>query len=140
MLRKAVLLLFLLPCALQDHRTKTVSVPFCAVFSAAGIFLSVRGGTGIPDLCFSVLPGLFLILLSRLSRGAVGAGDGLVLVSSGTFLTLPEVLSVFCLGVLLSAAYAAFLLLWHRLRGKDRFAFLPFLLAGTVLYEVLLCL
>ena len=80
-----------------------------------------------------MLPGVCFLLFSFLSRGAVGAGDGLILIALAGCLSVTDILIVAACGMILASAYACVMLLGGS-DGRRNFAFIPFLLGGYVLY------
>ena len=66
--------------------------------------LAGRGGRGAVEALLSLLPGLFLEILSRISRGAVGEGDALLFWSLGYMFRLEN---LYCLAFLSFALTAA---------------------------------
>lgn len=81
----------------------------------------------------SLAPGGIFLLFSLLTRGAVGAGDGLLLISLAGFFDCQDICTIVFFGMLLSSVYAGRELLCGR-RGDHSYAFVPFLLGGYVLY------
>lgn len=97
------------------------------------IFRYVWGSGQILSFLASMLPGIYLVLLSIVSRGAVGAGDGLILLALSGYLPAADIISIVSYGVFLSALYAGALLMRGR-NGRKAYAFVPFLLGGYVLH------
>lgn len=123
---------------MRDLRTGTIFLRTTVLsgvigFSIRLVFLFSGGGK--PDalnLCFSLLPGGLLILLSTISRGALGAGDGIVIAALGTILGYKDVIAMVAWGLGLAFLFAACLFF----RNKDReqqIPFIPLLLAGYVI-------
>ena len=80
-----------------------------------------------------LLPGLGVLGLSRVSRGAIGSGDGWALLAVGWFLGGWNTFRLFWGGLLLASIWAA--AVWFRNRNrKEKLPFLPFLWAAHTLY------
>ena len=130
---KVIALFILSTSSFTDVRLHEIS-PFCA--GAGGIaglvVLCIESGQDIP-LPASMLPGVCFLLFSFLSRGAVGAGDGLILIALAGCLSVTDILIVAACGMILASAYACVMLLGGS-DGRRNFAFIPFLLGGYVLY------
>ena len=129
-------LVFIVSFAVQDLLHRTVPLKPALVFAAAGIILAILHPRGsFVSYALSLLPGLFVFASCCVSRGGIGAGDGLAVTILGLFLSLPEVLLVLMSGFLLAAVFAAFLFIRKRC-SSAAFPFLPFLVPG-VLYVLL---
>ena len=81
-------------------------------------------------LLAGLLPGIFLLVLAKITREAVGYGDGLILLFIGLSLGFWECIGIFfigLLGVFLAAVLVA--LFFGRKKGLE-IPFIPFLLTG----------
>lgn len=128
-------LLFLLPPAVWDVKHRSVP-PVLVIWTAAtGLGLRIcdaaAAGSLRPYLPYALglLPGLLLLLASPLTRGAVGVGDGLMLLALHGWLKAGRLLTVLLLGLALTAA-AGLVELAVRRPQKAALPFLPFLAAG----------
>lgn len=113
--------------AWQDFRSQKLPMKGLIAALAAGIgsCLWESGGNPLP-LLSGLLPGLGILFLSRATGGAIGAGDGWVLLAAGCFLGGWQAIRLFWGGLLLAFVYAGALFLWKKERKKT-FPFLPFL-------------
>ena len=157
---------FLWTAAIPDLRTKRIPVWIPAVFLLAAavwdMFLpyglatdlltfsgSALEQTGVAagwltplsldrrELWAGAVPGAVLLLLSFLSRGKIGEGDGICLLVCGLFVGITQTVWILELALLFTAAAGAALLLTKRLRADDQIPFLPFLAAASII--LLLC-
>lgn len=71
-------------CAIQDIRHRKIRVLIPLLFGGAGCCLHMAAGDFWPAMA-GCLPGMMLLGVCRLTEGAVGAGDGLVLAAAGIF-------------------------------------------------------
>lgn len=129
-----LIVLFILAInSFRDVRVHEICPGITVVGGMIGLILTYVWGSGqILSFLASMLPGICLVLLSIVSRGAVGAGDGLILLALSGY--LPEdIISIVSYGVFLSAVYAGTLLVRGR-DGRKAYAFVPFLLGGYVLH------
>ncbi len=130
---RAAALALLLVNSIVDIKSRKINLLLTLLAGAAGgaarlIWL----GDGIRGLLRSLLPGMLLVLLSAVSQGGIGMGDGIVLAALGLMRTWEEVWEMMILGFFLAGAYAAVLFLRRR-KGEERFAFVPFLLLADIL-------
>ena len=129
-----VIALFILSAnSFTDVRRHEISPILTAAGGIAGIVIwRMESGQDTP-LPASILPGICFLLFSFLSRGAVGAGDGLVLIALAGCLPVTDILIIAFCGLFLASVYAGFMLLGGS-GSRRSFAFVPFLLGGYVLY------
>ena len=129
-----VIALFILSAnSFTDVRRHEISLFLTATGGIAGIVIwHMESGQATP-LPASILPGICFLLFSFLSRGAVGAGDGLVLIALAGCLPVTDILIIAFCGLFLASVYAGFMLLGGS-GSRRSFAFVPFLLGGYVLY------
>lgn len=73
-----------------------------------------------------ILVGLFLYLVSKVTRGAVGEGDALVYLLTGVSLGFFRNLELLVCSLFLSALVSVFLLVFRRVGKKYRIPFVPF--------------
>lgn len=132
-----VLILFLAGCSLTDLWKREVRLWFLAAFLCPGIVLSVMGGRGVSDVLMALVPGIALTAVSLVSGGAVGAGDGLVLMIAGLFTDLRSVLICGALSSMFSAFAAAVLFLQKKAK-KVSVPFVPCLLLGMLVSEAVM--
>lgn len=108
----------------------------------SGAGLLVFWAVGIPVFVFRILqggivesaslvPGLFLVGISLLSRAGLGKGDVLLLIGTGFYLSWERVLITLSWALFYSSLWAG-LLFFRRRRGKEEFPFVPFVLLGYV--------
>lgn len=129
--------IYLVIMAVMDHRTGKIPVLpglFCIICAAAAQILM---GKGISVFLPGLLPGICLFLISKVTRGQVGAGDALVYLAAGGTLGAGR---TFCLllSSLIFASFAALFLIVIRHAGrKDTIPFVPFTAAA---YGLVVCL
>ena len=125
---------------IQDIRKREIVLLPTLLVLAAGVILQIMAvSTGKAETGpwpLALLPGAVLLLLSIAAAGTIGFGDGLAVCAAGIWCGPEQMLFALFFALLLVPAAAAVL----RLR-KKRFRelpFLPFLLAGYVLAEIML--
>lgn len=129
-----VIALFILSAnSFTDVRCHEISPLLTAAGGIAGITVCCMGSRQEIPLPASVIPGMCFLLFSFLSRGAMGAGDGFVLIALAGCLPVTDILIIAFCGLFLASVYAGFKLLSGS-GGRRSFAFVPFLLGGYVLY------
>ena len=115
--------------SIMDLKVKRISyaastVCFIAIVSSF-IFEIIKGR--MPDL-FSlagVLLGVALILLSKLTDGSIGMGDGIVFCLTGMVLGLAGNFSLLCTSLLLAGILSIVLICTRMIKKSDSIPFVP---------------
>ena len=140
-------LAFLVTAGWLDLKTRRIPIRLILAVLGGAVLADCAACAAQPELLwdylYAMLPGVFLLLLSWITRGQVGSGDGMCLLVSGLWIGSEKAgLQLFCAAVM-SAVYAAGLLIYERVHGKNRekgaeqtIAFVPFLAAGALLSVV----
>ena len=123
--------LLLMVNAVYDWRKREVSLPCLLVSGGAGLVMNcIWGYQSLFSLCCGTGIGVFLSAVSFMTGGALGFGDGLLLCTTGLFLGGRKNFQLLFLGALLCAVVLGIGLLLGKTRWKQRFPFVPFLLAA----------
>lgn len=113
----------------EDVRKQEISVKKMICFGILGIgYLIFFRKPVLGELLCSLLPGMLLLLLGRITSQAVGYGDGWVILILGLFLAPAELLGILGLASALAGIWALYLVV--RKRKDQEIPFLPFLLLG----------
>lgn len=131
-MEKICIIIFLVLNSWTDIRKKEISLVSVVICMGCGITAAAFQGDLSLGYFVAAAPGCCLIALSFLTAGAVGLGDGLILLSLGTLLPWEQVLAVLLAGSLCSCVYGAILLLFRKDGGKKQIPFVPFLFAGYI--------
>lgn len=133
MVAKCTLLGMLGICSITDVRRQEIHSLMVLAFGIAGVLVHLwKRELSIRSLAAGAAIGLFVMLLSILSKGVVGIGDGLVLTVSGIYLGGIQNMRLLCGGLLLTAVYGCILLLFLRRKRTETIPFVPFLLVSYV--------
>ncbi|MGN0399211.1 MAG: prepilin peptidase [Blautia sp.] len=130
---KIAALLFLSFMSLEDFKEKSVSVWKILLFLAAGltyllVFQTVLWSQSLSlYTLIALLPGIALLLLTKISQGAIGAADGLIVLGLGLWLGFWELLGVLSGAFFISAFVAGFLIVFRKKQKNDSIPFIPFL-------------
>ncbi|MCI8860036.1 MAG: hypothetical protein HFI71_11100 [Lachnospiraceae bacterium] len=133
-MQKIILLALLGWCSLEDVKQKKLTVMYILMFGVGGIFLHLMAPVcSIYSILWGMLLGLALILVSLVTRGSVGVGDGILLAVTGVYLGGSKNLELFMMGLLLAALWSLGLVVVKKKKGKEEIAFVPFLLISYFL-------
>ena len=130
---RTIVLYILSVNSFTDVRHHEISPLLTAAGGIAGIVVLYTYPVPGISLPASLFPGICFLLFSFLSRGAVGAGDGFVLIALAGCLPVTDIFITAVCGVFLASVYAGLMLLGGS-GLRSSFAFVPFLLGGYVLY------
>ena len=115
-----------------DIKKREISLVTIGIFGITGLILSLSQKGFSWDCLIPVAIGAGIVGLGILTKGAVGIGDGLLLMALGTMLDAGKFLAVFFMGVLGCSAVSLIFLLVLKNAGKSELPFVPFLLLGYV--------
>ncbi len=134
MLCESILVIYLIVMAIWDLVTGHISMRIS--FGTSVVLLvfrvvSVQRNEVSWIMAFSgVIVGIGLILLAKLSRGGIGAGDGVVFVVTGLVLEMWENVILLFMSLWIVGILGAILLVIRRVRRKTLIPFVPFILLG----------
>ena len=122
--------------AVWDLRRKEIlPVPTLLVLTVGMIRAITVGEEGSIWWITALIPGIFLMLLSRITAGRVGFGDGLVVCAAGIWCGTESILTALFFALLTVPAAAG--VLWFRKQPVRELPFVPFLTAGFFLERIL---
>ena len=149
--------IFLWTAAVPDLRTRRIPVwipavflPVAAAADLLGVFLPGTGpfpcflaasglfspAMGRRDLFAGAVPGLVLLLISVVSGGKIGEGDGICLLVCGLFVGITVAVQITEIALLLILPAGALLFMTRRFGAEDRLPFVPFLAAASTMLMV----
>ena len=150
--------IFLWTAAVPDLRTKRIPVwipaaflPVAAAADLFGAFLPETGlffcspaasglfppaAVGRRELFAGAVPGLILLLISAVSGGKIGEGDGICLLVCGLFVGITGAVQITEIALLLILPAGALLFMTRRFGAEDRLPFVPFLAAASTILMV----
>ncbi len=133
MVQQLSVLTVLCICSYEDLKNKQIHTGWLVIFAAEGILIWFFGGNWAFDrVMIALLPGFCMLLLSFATRGGIGEGDGLLLMTTGILSEGRDILDIFLYALLFSGIYALFLFVAGKKKGNDEIAFVPFILLSFV--------
>lgn len=122
---------FLAISSITDIREKVIYLRVLIPFALIGILIAASSGReAVISGAAGVIIGLLMLLLSFATKGAVGEGDGLVLMTTGIYLGFLGNLRLLCSGLFLSALFSLGAIVIRGWKRDRELPFMPFLLAG----------
>ena len=137
-MKEMLFLIFLAVAAWQDMRDKEIDAWLYVVFGGLIWFgkLCFDGPVELWREAVNAVPGIALVLLSRLSGGAVGEGDGWFFVVAGVALGVWNAVALFFMSLFLCCLWCAGMAVWgwrRRISVRRRTVpFLPFVLPAVL--------
>lgn len=118
--------------ALYDVKNKRLPLALCIGFLLEGIVCMLIKNVEMASL----IPGVILCIISFLSRGSLGIGDGIAAIAIGMHIGLEKTLYAICIAFLLSSIYGAVLFVVKK-NGKYEMPFIPFICTGVIITNLL---
>jgi len=131
-LKETGTVIFLAVNSWLDLRSKEISLLLTAVYGVCGILSSILQGRQIGDILIPAGLGMMFLAFCFVSHGAVGAGDGWILLALGTMLSTEIYVRMLCVGLFLAAFWSGILLVACKKDRKTEIPLLPFLAVGYI--------
>lgn len=139
MIKEVCTLIFLGVSGWMDWKTRMISLALTGLYGGSGLAISFMAGRKWEDYMLPAGLGILFLLLSLGSKGAVGMGDGWVLLALGCMLETEEYIRLTGFGILLAAVFSGILLIGYKKNRKTEIPFVPFLffayLGGVLLWK-----
>lgn len=117
--------------SVADIKKRQISLLEVFLIAGYGIIAAVMtGGLHFPDLIGGVAIGGALLVLSLVSRKAIGPGDGLLMCATGILLGFKDNAAVLFVGLIICAVFSLVLLILKKAKGTTAVPFIPFLTAS----------
>lgn len=133
-LRRILCTAYLLVCALQDLRRRKIGIRMSVFTVCAALLLDASalfsGQEEMLTYVGGLLPGVVLLLLALLSRGAAGSGDGICFLVLGVLLGTWMTWILLMYSLLLASVCGVILMLFQKAGRKTRMPFLAFTAAA----------
>lgn len=116
-------------CSIEDVRKKEIQVYVVLTFGIVGVILRLfYQNVTMKNMIFGMAIGVVMMLVSLVTSGQIGLGDGLLLTVTGIFLGAYGNAMLFLHGLLFAAVWSLVVLLIFRRGRKTKIPFVPFLL------------
>lgn len=120
-------------CGIKDMRTKTVPLYIIGITAVLlCIALPFAGKMVIIDIIGGIFPGLLLLIVSKVSRGQIGMGDGIVFCVTGIGLGLWLNIWLLMYSLLLAAVFGLLLMIVKRAGKRRAIPFMPFVFIAYI--------
>src|SRR5690554_5930806 len=99
-------------------------------------FIPFSTTLSVLDRLLGITPGIGVLILSKLTSGKIGMGDGLILGVTGIELGFWGNMELFALALLFAALFSIVLLILRRADRKKAIPFIPFILLAYIVLMV----
>lgn len=117
----------------RDIREKEIPVWVTILGGILGLVLSFMEERPILDIITAICPGIVCILLAKISREAIGYGDGILLCGLGCIYSVEEIMSVCMIASIFGGITALVLFVFFHKKGNYEIPFVPFLFLGWII-------
>lgn len=129
---------YLMLAVWRDLRYRKIPMWLYTIFGLGGIIINfLWTKVGWWEVLSALLPGFLLLLLTKCTRGAIGAGDGLFFLVSAVYLGFWNTIELLLYGLIFCGICCMGIMAWGFMAGvnvrKWRLPFLPFLLPAWIL-------
>ena len=136
-----VLLFYLTLCGILDLMNK--QIPGIIIWSGLligtiyFIMQLIIKEREIIDFVTAIIPGIILLVISKLTDNALGTGDGIVIIITGLVLTFIQNVCMLTISFFLAAFFSIFLLILRKKSRKEKIPFIPFVMCGFLIMGVI---
>lgn len=125
-------------CAIEDIRWRKVRLLNLLIFGVLGVVLKCVSKSFEPmDMFFGFLVGVFVLIVSVLSREQIGKGDAVLLMVSGIYLGFWGNAILLFVSSTLAGIKGLFMMIRNRKNLKKKMAFVPYL---TFSYAIMMAI
>lgn len=131
-----VIIVFLIPCAITDLKSKTIPIWWTVVFGiSAMIYQIFWKKQKLETILFSMIIGVTLLVAAKISNQRIGYGDGIIFLILGLWIGFWDGISLLFFSLILSSIISVYLIIVRR-KGRDyRIPFIPFVTAAYIILE-----
>ena len=141
LIRGITIRLFLLIQGVIDKRYKKIRQELCIVITIFGIILLFVENQKISEniifLGMAVIPGVLLCLISWITKGSIGIGDGYVVITMGVYIGGMNTFIIIMMAFAMVAFLGMLVMIIKNKRRDMEIAFVPFICLGYILESVM---
>ncbi|MBQ4425960.1 MAG: prepilin peptidase [Lachnospiraceae bacterium] len=139
-IRAGLFFLYLGALSREDLRRRAIPLSLLAAGAAGGLlqavlqlyFLENTLAAAWAAFWPGVLPGAGLLLLAKITKGAIGPGDGLCFITFAFWIRIVPLFTLLFTALCLSALTGLALMIFRKKSRTDRLPFLPFTMAAAL--------
>lgn len=120
-----------------DIKRKMISGVVLWIFSVLGILLNlIFRCNSVLSVIGGIMVGIITIGISRLTKGEIGLGDGLLLCVTGLFVGFYINLELFFIALFMAAVWGIVLIVLRKAGRKTEVPFVPFMLMAYIVIMI----
>ncbi|MBO4702543.1 MAG: prepilin peptidase [Lachnospiraceae bacterium] len=124
--------------AVKDFRKKEVDIPVLGILVVAAMVMIFLGkDISVSNAIIGLAEGLLLILVSVMTKGQIGMGDGILLAACGLMLGGKDNMVMFFFACLSSAIVSVLIMIIKKADKKTTIPFVPFMIPGFLIMVLL---
>ena len=124
--------------AVKDFRKKEVNIPVLGILVVAAMVMIFLGkDISVSNAIIGLAEGLLLILVSVMTKGQIGIGDGILLAACGLMLGGKDNMVMFFFACLSSAIVSVLIMIIKKADKKTTIPFVPFMIPGFLIMVLL---
>ena len=129
--RFVFVLIVLIIEAVTDLKKQEINIPVSGIMAAAAIpIYFFAKDISVLNSIIGIAEGLLLILISVMTKGQIGMGDGILLAACGLMLGGKDNFIMFFFACLFSAVVSGLIMLVKKADKKTKIPFVPFMITG----------
>lgn len=120
--------IFLTICTYTDLKGKCINIFICLMFGVIGmVYRCIFENSNLLSLLQAIIPGIFLMLVSILSKEGIGKGDAIVIGTIGLYIGGINTIIILFNGVIVSCITGIIFIAFMKKEKGYRLPFVPFL-------------
>lgn len=128
-----IFLIYLIICTVTDLKTRKINLVISLIYFLIGITCQIFFIPCDSSILFlNLLPGFFLLVISKTTKGAIGCGDAIIFVNMALFLRTFSALNVLFFSLIIASCFSL-ILLCKKYSKNYAFPFAPFILSGYLI-------
>lgn len=132
------ILILLVPCTVLDLWKKRLPVVYLGILLAAAVVINlVTGRAALWEILSGILYGGVFLLISVLTKGAIGFGDGVMIAATGAWTGVVFTMTASIFGFLSAGIFGLIYIKVKKMDRKTKLPFAPFFLFNCLWIGVL---
>ncbi len=132
MINYGICLIYLGIISITDLKRRSVSIPISGIFAVVAILLHIYKTTIWMDVLAAVSIGCGVLIVSLITKQAIGSGDGVALIVTGLYLGFYRNMQVFLWSMIGVFVTGVVLMLVTKKDWKSKIPYVPYLFLGEV--------